>query len=410
MLEFVPDLPPSPEQELNILYQFCGAGDVPGGVASAVNASAAYMKSQGHDVSVFVGTSDDIVETRKQFSKFDPKHGIKVLAGKNHQTTANGSQNQLGGRVRKDEVRSAIAQVDPDIIDIQGPWIPWIGGKVLEAANERDIPTVARWHIHSEEFKTNAALKATRFVNWRQIHALDALIAVSPVAEEHMRATYDYKGPVHIIPNAIDVATLSAAQPFAPDEVFPGFDPINNKIISFVGRPDDRKGLGELLHAVKQLRKDTPDIQLLVAGKGPELEKYIHLSRTLGIAGITKFLGYVSEINKARLFASSDIAALPALRNETQGIVILEAIAAGAKVAVVGENPGYGYTIGSMDSPEMVTVDPTNPYEFAGKMSLILNSESLSYRLHKEQQPIVKHFDIQVIGRRIESVYRQHAA
>lgn len=406
MLSTVPDLPPSPEQELKILYQFCGAGDMRGGVQDAVNNTAGYMRTQGHGVAAFIGSAEDPEQTHKIFDKFSP-NSLVVLGDKNNTTFANDSQNQIGSITWPSKFEELLAANKPDVIHIQSPWKPYIGGFLLGAARRMgDIATVGTWHIHSEETKMKWLMRASRAANWRVIQDLDAMIVVSDAAEDYMRQSYGYKGPVHNIPNSVDVDFFANARPFEPDEPFEGYDPVNNKIISFVGRPDPRKGLGELIEAVSILRRKEPNIQLIIGSHGPNLDDYKQLARVFGVNKITHFLGDIDDHEKARLFASSDIAALPAKHGESQGIVLLEAMAAGAKVVMGGDNPGYRGVLGEVDPDEMVLTDPTNAVEFAEKMRTLLDGTCLSAHIHEQQQFLVQKYDIAAVGQRVLEVYR----
>lgn len=405
MLDFVTDSRQNPEQELRILYQFCGSADTRGGVQDAVNSIGGYVSDAGHHAHVFAGTADDRSRANDIFNNFNPAN-LHVLGGKNRSMTGNGSQNQLGSLIGLDRIRAEFSAVNPNIVHVQAPWMPHIGGLVLGAARRADVPAIATWHIQSDELKTNLALKASRIANWRVIRDLDAMVVVSEAAEQHMRQTYNYQGDIYRIPNAIDVDFFATAEPFEPNEPFKGYDPINNKIISFLGRPDPRKGLGELLDAVSVLQKKEPNIQLLIGSSGPELDDYKELARVFGISKITHFLGDVSDADKARLFASSDIAALPAKYGESQGIVLLEAIAAGAKVVIGGDNQGYRGVLGEIEPSDMVLTDPTRTAEFGNKLATLLDSPMLSAHIHEQQQWLVKRYDIPVIGQRVLDLYQ----
>ncbi len=96
-----------------------------------------------------------------------------------------------------------------------------------------------------------------------------------------------------------------------------------------VGRLIPRKGLGELIEVVGQLR-DRP-IQLLIVGEGPlrrSLEKQVAAAR---LDGIVSFTGFVDEAMKWRLLREADIY-VSTTRHEAFGIALLEALHAGLPV------------------------------------------------------------------------------
>lgn len=391
-----------------ILYQFCGAGDMPGGVQDATNTVAQYVNEVGHEPHLFVGSTDDKKKTDDVFNSFDPED-IHILGGSNHYTVANGSQNPLGSFVTPKHIRSELSVVNPDLVHINAPWMPHIGGQVLREAQKELIPTVATYHIVSEELTTNALLAASRLIDRKSIYRLDAMIAVSEPARKHMERTYKYNGDTFIIPNGVDVKRYEEAKPFEADEPYPGFDPQNNKTIVFVGRPDPRKGLGELLSAFQLVHRDLKDTQLIACGGNEtSLQPYKARAEHLGISDAVHFMGRVSEEDKARWFASADIAALPALHGESQGIVLLEGMAAGAGVVMGGDNEGYRSVLEQLPDNGLVIVEPNMTTYFANKMRYILETPVVADLLHEEQQKLVRRvYDSRVTGKQVLDVYQQ---
>ena len=109
--------------------------------------------------------------------------------------------------------------------------------------------------------------------------------------------------------------------------------------IFFVGRFESRKGVMYLLKAYRQLRKRGIKCRLLLAGVGPqetEMRRYIATRRLGGV----ELLGRISDDDKARYFATADVFVSPATGQESFGIVLLEAMAAG-KPIVCSDIHGY---------------------------------------------------------------------
>src|SRR3989344_5400643 len=109
--------------------------------------------------------------------------------------------------------------------------------------------------------------------------------------------------------------------------------------ILFIGRLEKRKGTKYLLKSFAQLQKKYPDIELVIAGDGPERQMLEDYATKHDIKHI-KFLGFIDVSKKLELLASSTVFCSPALFGESFGIVLLEAIAMGTPV-VAGNNPGY---------------------------------------------------------------------
>jgi UDP-glucose:(heptosyl)LPS alpha-1,3-glucosyltransferase len=102
-----------------------------------------------------------------------------------------------------------------------------------------------------------------------------------------------------------------------------------NDVALFVGHEFDKKGLKELLAAIRLM---DPDVTLLVVGgRFESLAQYERLCETLGISGRVKFLG--SQIDAATVFPIADVFVLPS-HSETFGLVSLEAMACGVPVVM----------------------------------------------------------------------------
>ncbi len=401
---------------MRTLDHFCGVGEKPGGVQDSTNTVAGYMREQGIDTHVLVGSSEDVPGTHERFSSFEPDN-VHILSNANRIKIINGSQNPLGTLVNPFRIKRELRAIDPDVFHINTPWMPQVGGLALRFAQYYDIPTVSTYHIVSDENATNVGLWLSGSFDRKPIQRLDAMIAVSEPARRHMEMTYRYKGDVHIIPNGVDIEKLEEAKPFEANEPFEGYDP-NNPTLVFVGRPDPRKGLDELLYTFKYVHDDMPDAQLIICGgdkaqgeitEDETLTDYIAFAEYLGISSATHFMGRVSDEDKGRWFASADQAILPATGCESQGIVLLEAMAANAGVVIGGDNEGYASVFNPVDvrNSDLMLANPRHHAAFKEKIVTILNNDRLANELHAEQQRLVRaKYDIQLVGRQILDLYR----
>ena len=141
-----------------------------------------------------------------------------------------------------------------------------------------------------------------------------------------------FPGDYKVIPNGVNVGRFHRAVPIARWQ-----DGIPN--ILFVGRLEDRKGLPHLLKAFRLVRKTGAECRLLVVGSGPQEREARRYVMTRGLQNV-EFLGRVSDAEKAQLFKTADIFCSPATGRESFGIVLLEAMAAGAPI-VCSDIHGY---------------------------------------------------------------------
>ena len=145
------------------------------------------------------------------------------------------------------------------------------------------------------------------------------------------------------------------------------------------------------------------DVELIIAGDGPDREKLENAAREMELPHV-KFLGFVSEAEKLRLLASADLFCAPALYGESFGIVLLEAMASGL-VTVAGNNPGYASVMQELGSISLV--NPKDSEEFARRMEVLLYDVELRKLWQKWAKSYVKQFSYTTIVDQYVAVYEQ---
>ena len=221
---------------------------------------------------------------------------------------------------------------------------------------------------------------------------LHGRIAVSAAAR-HFIGRY-FPGEYKVIPNGVDLAQFDDVPPFARWR-----DGIPN--ILFVGRFESRKGLMYLLRAYYQLRLEGLGCRLLVVGHGPqagEARRYI-ASRRLG--GV-EMLGRLSDHDKARAFATADIYASPATGQESFGIVLLEAMAAGVPI-VCSDIHGYKGVV--RRNEQALLVPPRDVEALAAALGTLLRDPLLRERMGESGRERAEQFGWETVTAKVEDYY-----
>jgi glycosyltransferase involved in cell wall biosynthesis len=136
---------------------------------------------------------------------------------------------------------------------------------------------------------------------------------------------------ISVISNGID---LKKFDDVIYDEVFrENYAAKNERIVFFVGRLVNEKGVDVLLNAVAKILSNCDEVKFVIAGTGPCLNNLIELSQKLNISNKVYFTGFVSEEVLLKLYKCSDIAVFPSTY-EPFGIVSLEGMVAGIPVVV----------------------------------------------------------------------------
>ncbi|HEV2066942.1 MAG TPA: glycosyltransferase family 4 protein [Thermomicrobiales bacterium] len=355
----------------------------PGGVAEHVAHLRDEFRRLGHDVTVMAPRGDlGGLEVGEGF------YGI----GRTITIPGNGSRMRLTFDVTLyADVKEIMRREQFDIVHLHEPLAPVLPYMVLLNSSAVNVGT---FHSYSDSNPWYTAFKPyMSFVLTR----LDGRIAVSPPARDLMRQYFD--GPYNVIPNGIDVFRYGDHV-----EPFPWANDGTPRIL-FVGRfEESRKGFRYLLRALPLVRQQFPKVRLIVVGAGKP-EKFATLMERYGIFGV-EFKGFVSQEDKARYYASCDVACVPSTGNESFGYVIIEPMAAGLPV-VATNIPGYA----SVVTPEHdgILVEPKDPQALALGLVRALADRDLRARMRAEGRASARKFDWSQIATQVLDVYRQAA-
>lgn len=222
-----------------------------------------------------------------------------------------------------------------DMIHIQTPFVAHYAG--LRAARRLKKPVLATYHTLFEEylqhyipFVPSAMLRgATRRFSRGQCNALNAVVVPSTAMHDRL-LSYGVTAPLKVLPTGIPLSSFAAGSG-ARFRAAHGIDP-NRPVAIFVGRLGHEKNISFLLHALSQVHRERPDALLLLTGEGPSRGHLEAEVERLGLHNQVRFLGYLDRATELPdAYAAADLMVF-ASRTETQGLVLLEAMAAGCPV------------------------------------------------------------------------------
>jgi glycosyltransferase involved in cell wall biosynthesis len=230
----------------------------------------------------------------------------------------------------------------PDVVHIQTPFVAHRVGR--QVARELGVKTVETYHTFFEEYFHHylpllprwSLRGLARAISRRQCNALDAVIAPSRQLGDVLFG-YGVTAPIDVIPTGLDLgqfeggdgAVFRASHGIAPDR----------PVMLLVGRVAHEKNIGFILDVLATVRKTVPDVLLVLAGEGPALPGLRKRVDADGLAGNVLFVGYLDRGGALRDCYRAANVFVFASRTETQGLVLLEALALGVPVvstAVLG--------------------------------------------------------------------------
>ncbi|NYJ33382.1 phosphatidylinositol alpha-mannosyltransferase [Nocardiopsis aegyptia] len=351
--------------------------DVPGGVQQHVGDLADALVAMGHEVSVLAPVGDTGAAV--------PDH--LVPAGRPVPVPYNGSVARVAfGPRTAARVRRWIAEGGFDLLHIHEPAAPSVS---LLACWAADGPLVATFHTANPRSRAMAvgsgALRSA-------LEKINGRIAVSEAARrtlvEHLG------GDAVLIPNGVAADAFARAEPLAG---WPG----EGGSLGFLGRVDEpRKGLATLARAFVRLAEDRPGLRLMVAGPGDPDTALAdvpgHLRPRVSV------LGRLSEADRVRAYHSTDVFCAPNLGGESFGIVLTEAMAAGAAI-VASDIPAFAAVLDGGGAGELFAAGDAD--DLAARAGALLDDRARRAELSAAARLAVRAYDWGTVAADVARVY-----
>ena len=348
--------------------------DTPGGVQAHIADLATYLISQGHHVEVLAPVSED-----------GDLPDYLINAGKPLAIPYNGAVARiLFGPIAFARVRQWISQGEFDLLHLHEPAIPSIS---LLACFAAEGPLVGTFHASAKRQK---AIFAIGPILEPVIEKLTARIAVSEAARSTL--TEHLETDAIVVPNGIYARRLSSG---SLDARWSG------QSIGFIGRFEEpRKGLAVLVDSLPEIIRSIPEIRVIVAGPGDPEEFLknvpIELHRRF------TFLGRISEEEKADFLHSIGVYVAPNTGGESFGIILAEALAAGAAV-VASDIPAFSALLG--DGSYGTLFQSENSLSLAHSIIDVLTHSEKREALRAAGKDYAQSFDWDEVAERIYDVY-----
>ncbi len=353
-------------------YDWC----VQGGVNNHIAHLTRKFREWGHEVTIFAPASDP-----------EQVKNECVVMGRPRSVPVSGSVARITFAWKSPDVKAVLAEGNFDIVHLHEPLMPLLPYHFLRYSSAANVGT-----FHAAREGGNRLYDYTRPLTRRWFRKLEGKIAVSPAAVA-LVSRY-FAGYFNIIPNGIEYEHFAADH-----EPLPEFDDGRTNIL-FVGRPEKRKGLKYLLRAFIQMRQQDPNLRLIVVGAG-DLSRYERLMRPFPDVVFRSNVPY-NEL--PRYHRSAHIFCAPNTGNESFGIVLLEAMAAG--VAVVASNiEGFAGVI--TDEIDGVLFRPKDDESLAAAILGLVRDPVRRARIASAGQAQSVHYSWDSVAHRVLSYYER---
>lgn len=350
---------------------------MPGGVNDHVGSLYRVLRARGHDVRII--TSSHGLQKASE--------GDIIRVGKGFSVPFNGSMGTITlSPTYLQQMRQILERERFDVLHYHEPFVPFLSLVTLTLSTSVNIGTFHAFGGLSISYEFGKRMLG------HYAHKLHGRIAVSPAAR-HFISRY-FPGEYKIVPNGVEPGRYQRAVPIARYR-----DGVPN--ILFVGRMEPRKGLIHLLRAFRKIQRDGVRARLLIVGTGPgdrEARRYVLTRQLDGV----EFLGRVPEGQKAQLFKTADIYVSPATGRESFGIVLLEAMSAGAPI-ICSDIHGYRGVV--RRERDGILVEPGNSDALATAIRRLIDDPDLRARLSRAGEERAQLFTWDHVGQAVEEYY-----
>ncbi len=302
--------------------------------------------------------------------------------------------------------RAALAAArNCDLIHIQTPFVAHYAG--LKAASTLGKPVLATYHTLFEEYLHHyAPMLPARWLRgqasaWsrRQCNALDAVVVPSSAMRDRLR-DYGVSTSMHVLPTGIPVQNFADADG-ASFRARHGIAP-ERPMALFVGRVAHEKNIGFLLQALQHALKGCPDLLLVIAGEGParaELQQQVAQQQ---LDHSVRFIGYLERHHELpACYAAADVFVFASL-TETQGLVLLEAMAAGTPVVALAEMG----TTDILASARSAIAPPNDPAAFGAQLAELFAQPERLEQLRQHARSDASAWSDTAMAGRLAALYR----
>ena len=299
-----------------------------------------------------------------------------------------------------------LSRTEFDLVHVQTPFAAHYGG--LRLAQARGIPCISTYHTHFEEylfhyirFLPRSALRfAARWLARHQCNALDAIVVPSQPMAATLR-DYGVSTPLTVIPTGLpesqfvrgDGEQFRRTWKIAPER----------KVALFVGRAAHEKNIGFLLEMMARACRQEPQLLLVIAGEGPALPALRRQAADLKLDDHVRFVGYLPREGGLRdCYAAADVFTFASL-TETQGLVLLEAMAIGLPVLAIA-------ALGAAEiiRPERGAIAAAaTPEAFAEQLLTLLGRPAQLAAMAEAAVAFAREWNAAAQGARLAALYRE---
>ncbi|WP_207062782.1 glycosyltransferase [Motiliproteus sp. SC1-56] len=301
----------------------------------------------------------------------------------------------------------AVRRFRPQLVHVHHPF--WLGSVGHYLARRLDVPVVYTYHTRLEHYSHYVPLPDPLFRNLlshllvrRFANRCDGVVVPTASAEDYLRMI-GVKRPIFVRPTGIDFERFQRVDPDHAQRLRDQLELGQARVLITISRLGKEKNLAFMLDALAELSaNDVPAYRLLLIGEGPERAQLEARIRHLGLTDRVTLVGAVPPEEIPVYCALGDLFVF-ASQSETQGMVILEAMAAGMPVVAV-RSSGIDDVVSEGQNGFKT---PLNRRRWRERVAQLLNDEPLRLELAANGRALAQAHRIEAFGADMSRIYAQ---
>lgn len=363
---------------MQIIHIFKDYYPIIGGIENHIKILAEFQVRNGFDVTI-------LTTSRDRKTRIEIINSVKVIKASRVITTSSTPVSF--------SLFSWLRRLPADITHLHFPYPVGEFAHLLLRNSKHTVVT-----YHSDIVKQRFLLKLYKPFLLKILQTADRIIATSPQFVESSPFLNKFTYKCEVVPYGIDLKRFSNPNRFISNTLREKFN--NSPIIMFVGRLRSFKGLVYLFDAMKAV-----DATLLIIGDGSEKNRLRTKASEEGLESKIFFLGEIPYENLPEYYDICDVFVLPSShRNESFGIVLIEAMASGNPV--ISTELGTGTSFINIHEKTGLVVPPRNSKLLANAINRLLRDDSLRRQFALNARNRAKEFSSQAMNERILKIYR----
>ena len=364
------------------------------GVSTSINTFATELRALGHQVTLIAPSYTD-EDKQEEWIVRVPSHKIYF-----------DPEDRLMNFGKLKALLPWIRDKHFDVIHIHTPFTAHYVG--IHFGKKLDIPVVETYHTFFEDYLHHylpfipqfISRKLARTISRRQCNAVDGIVSPSKPMLDVLKQ-YGIKTPAEVVATGLDDSSFANVD---GEHFRMSHDiPLTQPMLLFVGRVAHEKNIGFLLEMHVELIKNHPDALLVITGEGPAEESIKQSIEKLGISNKVRMIGYLDRGHELiACYKAADIFVF-ASKSETQGLVLLEAMAQGTAVVAIAELGTKSILI----EGEGVLIAKDDINDFADKVSALLSDATKRQMIgEKGRQYAQEKWGAGVLAKKVAKFYK----